>query len=354
MFVALVGFRMLMGQALPARDMVGGAIKIGAVLALASSWPAWRVVGYDLVLDGPAEVAHSVVQASGIAGPGEPVRDRLQQVDEMLVALTLLGTGRANNPAIDGNDPGPAFRSIALPDEAGYAWGRVLFLAGAIGPFAILRFGAGLLLALAPLVAGLLLFGGTRAIFIGWARGLVFCALGSLVLTVAQAAQVVIMLPWASDVVAQRAANGFTPSAPTELLTMSLAFAGLMAGMLFLMSRVAFQGHDWALQILPIDGLGRTAGSDRTIDSPITPMTVPSAHGQSRAAQVSEVMAATLRREDWENTHVVRRSVEHSRHLPDQATAATVAIEQTMLGNSFRSRRHRGASMSSEIRDGRA
>ena len=44
LFVALFGLRLMLGQMQSGRDLVGDMLRIGIVLTLATSWPAWRVI----------------------------------------------------------------------------------------------------------------------------------------------------------------------------------------------------------------------------------------------------------------------------------------------------------------------
>lgn len=179
-FVALHGARLLLGISEGRAKFVGDIIKVGIVLTLATSWPAWRTIGYDLILDAPAELAQSIGLASGISDPSSEFTARLQAADDGIVAITSYGTGRLTGGVAAGNDLGDSFKGIALADQFALGMGRVAYLVGALVPFGIMRLGAGILLALAPLMAGLLLFGGANGIFFGWVRGLVFCAIGSL------------------------------------------------------------------------------------------------------------------------------------------------------------------------------
>jgi type IV secretion system protein VirB6 len=100
-----------------------------------------------------------------------------------------------------------------------------LFLATTIGSLAALRIAGGLLLALAPLFAGLLLFDLTRGIFSGWLRGLALVALGSLGVTVLLSVQLAVTEPWLADALERRARGDATPTTPTEMLALTLAFA---------------------------------------------------------------------------------------------------------------------------------
>jgi type IV secretion system protein VirB6 len=247
---------------------VGGAIRIGLMLTLALSWPAWRVIGYDVVINGPGEVASLVSGASGLPGTNHSLVARLQNVDDGIVAMTQFGTGRLTGGVVGNSDRGDSFHGIAMADETGFGWGRVLFLISALGPYGITHIGGGILLALAPLMAGLMLFAQTMGLFVGWVRGLVFASLGSLVLTLAQGVELSVLTPWANDILSIREANTFTPSAPTELLALTLAFCFLNFGLLALVARVSFMPHavltQW-LQPVGQDLVARFSGGARQI-----------------------------------------------------------------------------------------
>ena len=94
------------------------------------------------------------------------------------------------------------------------------------------------------------------------AARLAFTALGSLGTTVVLAVQVAAMQPWIADALNQRSLGYATPTMPTELLALSLAFAIALAGTLLLLARVAFQ-NTWALRV-PVLGTdvptGRRSG----------------------------------------------------------------------------------------------
>src|SRR5690606_29098525 len=124
---------------------------------------------------------------------------------------------------------------VALTDETALGWARTAFLASTIGALAALRISGGLLLALAPLFAGLLLFDLTRGIFAGWLRGLALVALGSLAITVLLSVEAALVEPWLVDALNRRTLGYSTPAAPTELLALTTAFGLATAGMLALL-----------------------------------------------------------------------------------------------------------------------
>ncbi|MDB5690968.1 MAG: hypothetical protein JWO81_31, partial [Alphaproteobacteria bacterium] len=93
LFVALFGYRLLLGHAPDVREGVFTLVKIGFIVALATSWPAYRTLVYDVALRGPAELSAEIGAPSGLPGAGGGLVDRLDTVDEAMAALAVLGAG---------------------------------------------------------------------------------------------------------------------------------------------------------------------------------------------------------------------------------------------------------------------
>jgi type IV secretion system protein VirB6 len=243
LLIATFSIRLLAGRGVSGGDLIGTSLKVGIALTLAASWPAFRIVIYDLVLHGPAELAAGLHVDNQLPGMGQGMAMRLQAADDGIMALTAQGTGReVYAPVADG---GTTFKAIALDDHPAMGWARVAFLVGTLGPLVAIRLVAGLLLALAPVMAGALLLGATRGLFAGWARGLVLCLIGSLGLTVVYAAELAVLEPWLAGALQLRSAGYATPAAPTELLVITLSFAIAALLLVSILGRVAFQ-RGWA------------------------------------------------------------------------------------------------------------
>jgi type IV secretion system protein VirB6 len=192
-----------------------------------------------------------------------------------------------------------SFAAVALSDETAFGWARAVYLAATMGSLATLRIAGGLLLALAPLFAGLLLFELTRGIFAGWLRGLVLVALGSLGVTVLLSVQIAVTEPWLAGVLERRVAGYATPTAATELLALAIAFAGAIGGMMYLLVKITFQqvmaaGRPLAARIALERG---AAGPALAMQA--GPARIPV---HSRAVAVSESVSAMVRRESSRET----------------------------------------------------
>ena len=223
LFVAAQGLRLLGGQSPTARELLLLTLKLGAVLTLAGSWDAYRVLVHDVVLRAPAEIIGDIAQGAGLGGGN--LISRLQQVDQGMLTLTKLGSGYLDVGSAQGAPPpdGDIART-PLADGYALAGARILYLVAVIAVFGALRLISGLLLALGPLFAGFLLFHATRGLFLGWARLLFGSLLGAVVVTAILEVELALLLPWLSDVLTQRIARIATPSAPVELLVLVAAF----------------------------------------------------------------------------------------------------------------------------------
>jgi type IV secretion system protein VirB6 len=235
-FVAIFGIRILMGRTPVLGDALSVAIKIGIVLALASSWAAYRVVVYDSVMRGPSELFSAVGVAAGLPGADGGIAARLQSVDDAVLSLVEAGTG----PVSEVSAPEARGAPKTVSDETAYSFGRTFFVGGIIACLGLLRLLGGVLIALAPLIAGLLLFDATRAFFWGWVRALASTALGSLLVTTALAVELSFLEPWLSDVLATRAVRLTTSSAPFEFLAVTFAFLPILFGAIWASFKVGF------------------------------------------------------------------------------------------------------------------
>lgn len=293
LFVALIGVRLLFGPPPGVRDVTFDALKVGVVLALAFSWPAFRTVVHDVAIAGPAEIAAKVTAPTGLdEGTGGMVA-RLQAADDAMLVLTQLGTGRNSNTFVDPRAPGASFQSTALSDESGFGWSRLFYIAGILGAYGLLRLLAGLLLALAPLAAGLLLFEQTRGLFSGWLRGLVLTLVGTVGATVVLAVELAAIGPWLADALRVRQAGYATPAAPTELLAMTLGFAAIQVGMLAVLGKIAFT-RGWTSAPAPVAAnVPATFAPALATGGLAAPAVAP-----SRAARIADSVETQIRREE--------------------------------------------------------
>ncbi|WP_235901180.1 type IV secretion system protein [Pontixanthobacter aquaemixtae] len=335
LFVALFALRLLFGPTPGARDVIYDLLKVGIVLTLAFSWPAFRTVVHDVVVDGPAEVVTAVVSPSLNQENGR-LAVRLQQADAAIVQLTEMGTGRNTGAALEGSTTGASFAGTSLQDDTAFGYGRMFYLSGIMGSLVIIRIIAALLLALAPLAAGMLLFEATRGLFAGWIKGLTLSMLGSIAISVVLLIELSILEPWLADATRVRELGYAIPSAPIELFAISAAFAVAQLAMIWLLAKVAFARGWISLPARPRGWQTNPFDSYRmpspNVDVQIRP---------SRAQLIADNVETIMRREEYRDASrtSIRSITGDGPNRQDSAKpAAQNAAEQQAprLGSSFR------------------
>jgi len=238
-FIALIGYRMMLGDTPSAQGAVGAIVKIGIVFALTMSWAAYRTLAYDVVFHGPASLVADIGGPAALPGTNGGMVARLDQVDRAMQQLGRLSTiplVAGNGQQADGNqqaaDPAPISDPPSIFSPYGLGTARLVYLTATIASFATVRIVAGLLLALGPVFIAFLLFDGTRSLFEGWLRGLLGAALGAVAVTILLSVELALLEPWLTSLLLRRRFDLLLGGAATELLVVTLAFAlTLIAGL---------------------------------------------------------------------------------------------------------------------------
>lgn len=295
-FVAVFGLRMMLGEAPTLRDGVMAVAKMGVVLVIATSWPAYRTVVYDVIVDGPAQLSAVLGGPADLPGADGDLIRRLQAADVSISRLINRGTGRNDVTALSAsndNAPGEPPERTPIADDPAFGTARVVFLSSTVAAFVVVRLTAGVLLALAPLFAGLLLFGLTRGLVTGWARALVFTLLASIAATLLLGVELALLEPWLAQVLSLREDKIVTAAAPVELLILCLGFALALAGSFAVILRLAF-AVDFSFGWRPAAAIAPLPSAHATLTSsqrPEADRPVP------RARAVAEALFASQRRE---------------------------------------------------------
>ena len=297
LLIAFFGYRMLLGHTPTVREGVLTFIKIGLVLVLATSWPAYQILVYDIILRAPAELAATIGGAANLPGSGGGLVGRIDGVDQALKVLAIEGVG----PVPVGPDGRPLMPLVPPPPFIGFdsfalGFARVIFLVSTIASFAVVRIAAGLLLALAPLFAAFLLFDGTRGLFEGWLKALLGTALGSLAIAIVLGLELAFVEPWLSTLLARRAGGLDIVGAPAQLFAAAIIFAVALGAVMWLAARVAM-----SLRIpawMPASPGGWHESAARRSEPVRTTATAhPPIESRSRAAAVADAIAINHRRE---------------------------------------------------------
>jgi type IV secretion system protein VirB6 len=211
LYVAFVGYRLIFGRAgLSIGELAPRMLLIGAVLALTSNWATYQVLVYDVLTDGPEEIASAINPGAGKADLNERVDMLSGRMVDLADAWTEFDAQvRAEAPAAPAALPATAAET--LPASANGAIGLIaprdslgpnmllvsalLLVLASAGVLVIAKIILGLLLLLGPIFALLGLFAGTRGLTLGWARAAVMMALVPVMATMTTAGAVALLEP---------------------------------------------------------------------------------------------------------------------------------------------------------------
>ena len=330
-FIALIGYRLILGETPNLRDGIGWTVRLGFVLALVTSWPAFQTLVYRVAVDGPVELANIVLPASGL--PADGLDGRVQQAYDT-IRLGSVGQQLQNLAAAAAQSPTPNSQTPALPQPYQFqppmpqtASLFVLSTAGATGAF---RIAIGFLLAVGPLAIMGLLFDATLGLFAGWIRALSGMALAALAALVVTAIDLMVVEGELAHLQALRL-GGFGQSMdPQALTTIVIVFALVM-----LVSTLAAMRMTSAFR-LPWGRAVPLARSERAIETALRPgastlqvmqeqlVARARAAEQSRVAAIAEALTATVRREQTVLVHAGAPG-SSPRHDPVETTATMAA-----------------------------
>ena len=293
-FVALIGYRLLLGHVPDVRDGVGLAVRVGIVLALVTSWPAFQALVYRVAVEAPPDIAAVLLPASGLAG--ESLAERVQQSYDTL----RLGLNNGQPPAAQFNSPPSA---QVPPLLAPLKKTASLLVISTMGLAGALRIAIGFLLAVAPLAIMSLLFRGTNGLFIGWVRALAGAALGLVGATVVTAIHLVAVESELAHLAAGGASGTAAAPDPQALTTVVMFFALVAVVTTLAAMRMgsalrlpaAHVAFPWSPPLRARDEAQPAAASNLVSNTPMRGVAGPAAN--ARAAAVAEVLTTAVHRE---------------------------------------------------------
>ena len=170
-YVAVIGYRLLFGNGARLADGPTIALKIGAVLALVTSWSLFQTLVFDVAERAPLEIA-TIISAPmrGSAMASDPVAGLQAAYDQLSETATAFAHPPKSVPDKAQADYAAASQALTMASNA-------LFVASA-GLIAVITIAIGFLTATGPLFIALFLFLQTRGFFVGWVRALGACAFG--------------------------------------------------------------------------------------------------------------------------------------------------------------------------------
>ena len=219
-YVATIGYRLLFAAG-GARlsDAPGMALKIGAILALVTSWSVFQTLVFDVASRAPIEIGALIAaspQATSFLA-ADPVGGLQVAYDELSNAA--IAFGQAGGPDATAYTSREAAAARALSAASG-----ALFMSSA-GLISIATVTIGVLTAVGPVFVALFLFLQTRGLFVGWVRALAAAAFASLSAWVLIVLMLAVLEPWLVALAQQRQENILNVSTAVTSASIVFVFA---------------------------------------------------------------------------------------------------------------------------------
>lgn len=217
--VAFFGYRLLLGRGLALNDALGLTVKIGITLMIAGSWESWQALAYQGLARAPSQIASEMLV--GIGAP--PPLESLQRALDDLTSASVGYRSRAGiaSPLVGG----PAAAGAVLNLSS------VFLTLSVVGLLVATKVVLAVLLAIAPAMAGLLLFDATRGMAQGWLGAMAAAALAPLFVLIVAAVEFAILAPMIARLLAEQASGTFenTSVMPIGLVVIVFAIALVLA-----------------------------------------------------------------------------------------------------------------------------
>jgi len=293
--VALFGYRLMLGEVPTLREGAMILAKVSLAVALATGWPAYQALVYDVAIQSPGELGTTISGAAGLPGGGDDLAAHLDAVDQQFQSLSIENVTRPVAAPPFGTTPPPLFAGF---DVFALGAARVMFLIGAVGSYTATRLIAGIVLALGPLFLAFLLFDATRGLVEGWIKVLSGAALGTLATSIVLGAELALLEPWLANLIAVRAGDAGIPGVAAQLLAATCLFAIALLAAIAAAARLT-----WSLR-LP-GGSTRMGAAPMAVDRSVNSQSIAAggsvsmtqAVARSRARAIADAMMTLDRRE---------------------------------------------------------
>lgn len=251
-YVALIGYRMILGHGFALREWISFALRIGIVLALATQWSAYRPLAFDLATKGPEDIMTRIFQSGGLGGDNMTgLTLRVQGVNDVLdyvAQMPIASTAEQTRPAVE-TASGVQNEAQAAPpatpmiltarQQATLGLGNMLLLLSTLAGILAVHVVVGLLLALGPLFVAFLLFDATHGLLAGWVRVLAGTALGGVAVPLVVSLCLAVLEPQVIAMVDRIDAGTPVGALATQIFATTALFALILAFALFSVIRTA-------------------------------------------------------------------------------------------------------------------
>jgi type IV secretion system protein VirB6 len=294
LYIAFMGLRLMLGlEPLRVGELTMSVLKIGVIVALATNWPTYQQLVFDVLLKAPEQLGASILKAlqppSGSLA-ASPFAG-LQAAYDELQRSALFYSGKSI-PQASPMLGGAGFAAMSLTLSG------MLLLLNTLGALLAAKIVLALLLAVGPVFVVFLLFDATRGLFEGWVRAALAVAFVPLLAIMGLVVQLIMLEPQLIRLADLRSQNLADAALPSGIFLLSLIFTGVTAALIVAVAVIAFgfrlpvrrgQAAAAAAAFAPQTAAAATASAS-------APQTT-AAGRPGRAAQIAMAAAALDRRD---------------------------------------------------------
>ena len=221
LYIAFVGYKLVLGKGgLRMGDITVSVIKLSLVVALATNWALVETVIYDTLFNAPTEVGGLLLGQLSGASAADPYAGLQSAFDALQKAADHFASrAGASDSVMQG---GPGFAAFAVNG------GGMVMLLSSLGVVLACKVVLSVLLAMTPLIAGLLLFETTKGLVEGWLKAMIALAALPMIATLALALELAMLAPSLKALATMREAQQFVPldiGPAVTVLVLALVFA---------------------------------------------------------------------------------------------------------------------------------
>ncbi|MDE2303693.1 MAG: type IV secretion system protein, partial [Sphingomonadales bacterium] len=197
--VALLGYRLMLGERLDPPRAATLMLRIAVVLALCTQWSAWDALAFRIGTQEPAALAATVLAPGGLGGgDGAAITARFDRLDDQIGAIAAIVAAPAavaGSPDATPAAPPPTMALLSTEDQHQLLSARRIITVTALAGLIAVRAALALLLALGPLFAASLLFAQTQSFFAGWLRAMAGAILAAVAIPMMLALELAVVEP---------------------------------------------------------------------------------------------------------------------------------------------------------------
>ncbi len=173
LYVAGIGYRLILHRHLDMASLVYAVLRLGFVIAVATTFSTYSALVYTVATQGPAELAAMALAPAGLRAPSLTQASHAAAEDLKSLAGPAQAVPIPATPAAGGDPSAKPPAPAPSPTGPGVDLGSAMFMLSCVGFGLAARLAQAIVLAVGPLFIAAAAFDLSTGLFVGWLRALV-------------------------------------------------------------------------------------------------------------------------------------------------------------------------------------